>query len=87
LAVAIDNTGTGQVNVQGPLTNADPAFVVGGELSIGLASPCIDAGDPAALSESYLGSDIRGRPRPWDVAGHGRDGSGDEIDIGAYEYQ
>ena len=43
-------------------------------------SPCIDSGTEVALTE-----DIDGRPRPADVPGIGRDGTGDEYDMGAYE--
>ncbi|NUN96028.1 MAG: hypothetical protein HUU16_07620, partial [Candidatus Omnitrophica bacterium] len=45
-------------------------------------SPCIDTAGTSGPSD-----DLDGNPRPADVAGLGRDGTGDEYDMGAYEFQ
>jgi hypothetical protein len=63
--------------------DADPLIMdaTAGDFRLQPNSPCIDSGTRVALSQ-----DIDGVPRPIDIPGVGRDGTGDEFDMGAYEY-
>lgn len=64
-------------------TNQDPLFVnlSGGDFHLQEGSPCIDS-----ASTTGPASDLDGNPRPYDVPEAGRNGSGDEFDMGAYEF-
>jgi parallel beta helix pectate lyase-like protein len=61
----------------------DPLFVnaSGGDFHLQANSPCIDSASVTGPS-----TDLDGNARPLDVPGIGRDGSGDEFDMGAYEF-
>ena len=61
----------------------DPLFVNadGGDFHLQANSPCIDS-----ASVNGPVNDLDGNARPLDVPGTGRDGTGDEFDMGAYEY-
>jgi hypothetical protein len=64
--------------------DADPQFSDpgNGDYRLGMNSPCIDTGDT-------LGPllDLLGKSRPIDVPGLGREGTGNEFDMGAYEFE
>ena len=62
--------------------DADPKFLdIGiGDFRLAADSPCIDTG-----TRTELLTDLEGNPRPVDIPGVGRDGTGDEFDMGAYE--
>ncbi|MCA9444238.1 MAG: right-handed parallel beta-helix repeat-containing protein, partial [Candidatus Omnitrophica bacterium] len=62
--------------------DADPLFMdsENGDFRLQENSPCIDT----ASTEGPL-TDIDGNPRPIDLPGVGRDGTGDEFDMGPYE--
>lgn len=62
--------------------DADPRFLdLGiGDFRLAPDSPCIDSGTGTGLL-----ADLEGNPRPVDIPGIGRDGTGDEFDMGAYE--
>ncbi len=62
-------------------TSNDPRFVEEGDYRLTLDSPFIDS---AVVMDATL--DLVGNPRPYDAPGVGRDGTGDEYDLGAYEY-
>jgi hypothetical protein len=61
----------------------DPLFVNagGGDFHLQAGSPCIDS-----ASVNGPATDLDGNARPIDVPGIGRDGTGDEFDMGAYEF-
>jgi hypothetical protein len=61
----------------------DPLFVDanGGGFRLQADSPCIDS-----ASMNGPSTDLDGNARPLDVPGTGRDGTGDEFDMGAYEF-
>jgi hypothetical protein len=61
----------------------DPLFVNagGGDFHLQAGSPCIDS-----ASVNGPAADLDGNVRPVDVPGTGRDGTGDEFDMGAYEF-
>ncbi|UCC38317.1 MAG: hypothetical protein JSV96_10775 [Candidatus Aminicenantes bacterium] len=61
--------------------NADPVFVGGGDYHLTEFSPCVDVGTDAGLY-----TDIDGDTRPYDVPNWGKDGTGDEFDMGADEF-
>lgn len=63
--------------------SADPRFfdISVGDLRLAADSPCIDSGTDVGLL-----SDLDGNLRPVDVPGVGRDRTGDEFDMGAYEF-
>ena len=48
---------------------------------MGYGSRAIDNGS----SLNAPADDIKGAPRPFDIIGHGADGTGEEYDVGAYE--
>lgn len=63
--------------------SANPVFInsASGDFHLQPESPCIDRGtNKGALA------DFEGNPRPIDVPGVGADGSGEEYDIGPYEF-
>jgi hypothetical protein len=62
--------------------DADPRFLdIGiGDFRLAPDSPCIDSGTGTGLL-----ADLEGNPRPIDIPAIGRDGTGDEFDMGAYE--
>jgi len=65
--------------------SADPNFIdaAGGDLRIGQASPCIDAGD----GDSAPATDVAGQPRSDDLLmPNSGTGTPDYSDIGAYEF-
>ncbi|UCF44105.1 MAG: DUF4982 domain-containing protein [Planctomycetota bacterium] len=74
-------SGTGNID-------ADPCFVnaVGGDFRLGTYSPCVDAGNNAAVGVS---TDLDGNPRFVDDTGVADTGSGTApiVDMGAYERQ
>ncbi|MCH8134782.1 MAG: right-handed parallel beta-helix repeat-containing protein, partial [Proteobacteria bacterium] len=74
-------------NVAGASNNLDgnPMFVdeEAGDYHLTVGSAALDRGDP----DTALTSDLEGNPRPVDVLGSGRERTGTEYDIGAYEYQ
>ena len=61
--------------------NADPLFVGGGDYHLAEFSPCIDMGTDAGVY-----TDIDGDVRPYDIPGVGKNGTGDEFDMGADEF-
>lgn len=67
--------------------NADPRFAPDGSLALGLGSPCIDAGDNAAVPPG-LALDFLGKPRFRDDAATPDTGSGPApiVDMGATEF-
>ena len=69
---------------------ADPKFidVESGDLHLSDSSPCIDAGNNNALTESVI-TDLDGRPRFFDMPSVADKGVGSPpiVDIGAYEVQ
>lgn len=69
-------TGPGNIDV-------DPMFldIAAGDYRLATDSSCIDSGTRVALAR-----DILGNSRPYDTPGVGRDGTGDEFDMGAYEH-
>jgi hypothetical protein len=73
---------TGWVGGPGNI-DADPLFVdpENGDFRLQSNSPCIDSGTTVDLT-----TDFDGNPRPIDVLEVGRDGTGDEFDMGAFEY-
>ena len=62
--------------------DADPLFVGGGNLCLQAGSPCIDAGNNAAVPPGVT-TDLAGNPRIVDGTGDGQA----IVDIGAYEYE
>ena len=63
--------------------DADPLFVDpdNGNFRLQAGSPCIDSASTTGPT-----TDLDGNARPLDVPGVGRDGTGDEFDMGAYEF-
>jgi hypothetical protein len=63
--------------------DADPLFIdpENGDFRLQPGSPCIDSGTTVDLT-----TDFDGNPRPIDIPEVGRDGTGDEFDMGAFEY-
>ena len=60
----------------------DPLFIAPekGDFRLAAGSPCIDSGTVEGPA-----IDFEGRPRPVDIPGTGRDGTGGEYDMGAFE--
>ncbi|MCA9439607.1 MAG: right-handed parallel beta-helix repeat-containing protein, partial [Candidatus Omnitrophica bacterium] len=68
-------SGTGVINIDPLFQNPDDD-----DYRLAAGSPCIDSG---TTSDSL--NDIENETRPIDIPGIGRDGTGDEFDMGAYE--
>lgn len=67
------------------IITSDPLFAGGEPFDYHLTalSPCVDTG---TWVEGVPALDLDGHPRPVDISRAGKDGTGDEYDMGAYEY-
>jgi hypothetical protein len=82
----IVNTGGGTINDDGTNIEVDPLFAAAYHIQTG--SPCINAGDNAALSPNTTDLGYDGdttQPIPLDLDGEPRI-IADVVDMGAYEY-